>query len=302
MRLDAAGEVVAEARTATPADGAAALRSVLAVAAEVLAGDAAAAIGVGAPGLVDAAGTLRFSPHLPGLVGLPIADAVAAGGPSAAVWVGNDATAAGWAEARTGAARGAADVLMVTLGTGIGGGMVRAGRLVEGAHRFAGEFGHMVVDPHGPLCPCGKQGCWERYASGSGLGLLGREAAVADRARRVAALAGGDPEAVRGEHVTVAAAEGDAEALAVVARFSWWLALGLANLVNILDPEVVVLGGGTSAAGAVVLDPVRAAFADLVEAAGERQVRIELAAHGERAGAVGAGLLAAGRGAGSDRH
>jgi glucokinase len=181
---------------------------------------------------------------------------------------------------------------MVTLGTGIGGGIISGGRLNEGANRFAGEFGHMVIDPHGPLCPCGKQGCWERYASGSGLGQLGREAALGDRAPAVRALAGGDPEAVRGEHVTEAARMGDADALDIMSRFAWWLALGLANLANILDPAVIVLGGGLIQAGDVLLGPVRAAFAALVEAGEERGVRIEAAALGERAGAIGAALVA----------
>ena len=93
-------------------------------------------------------------------------------------------------------------MLMVTLGTGIGGGIIANGRLQEGANGFAGEFGHMVIDPDGPRCPCGKRGCWERFASGSGLGRLGREAAEAGDAPRLVELAGGDPESVRGEHVT----------------------------------------------------------------------------------------------------
>ncbi|MGI8753427.1 MAG: ROK family protein [Acidimicrobiales bacterium] len=251
-------------------------------------------IGVGIPGLVDGHDVLRFSPHLPDLVGLGLAEHLLAAHPGARTWFGNDATAAGWAEHRLGAATDADEVVMVTLGTGIGGGLIQGGRLAEGAHRFAGEFGHMVVDPHGPLCPCGKQGCWERYASGRGLGLLGREAAVAGKAPRVSALAGGDAEAVRGEHVTLAAAEGDVAAVAIMGRFAWWLALGLANLANIVDPAVIVLGGGLIDAGEVLMGPVRRAFADLVEAGDQRGgVAIRPAALGSRAGAVGAALLAA---------
>ena len=122
----------------------------------------------------------------------------------------NDANCAAWGEWVAGAARGVDDVMLVTLGTGIGGGIILGGRLYRGANGFAGEIGHMVVDPHGPPCPCGQRGCWERFASGSGLGWLAREAAHAGQAARVVELAGGDPESVRGEHVTQAAAEGDA--------------------------------------------------------------------------------------------
>src|SRR5207248_1383416 len=150
----------------------------------------------------------------------------------------NDATCATWGERQMGAARGRDDVAVVTLGTGIGGGFVLGGRLYRGANGFAGEVGHMIVDPKGPPCPCGRRGCWERFASGSGLARLAREAAESGRGHRLVELAGGDVEAVRGEHVTRAAAEGDAEAIQVFRDFGWWAALGIANLVNTLDPEV----------------------------------------------------------------
>ena len=142
---------------------------------------------------------------------------------------------------------------MVTLGTGIGGGAVLGGRLLEGAHGFAGEVGHMVIDPQGPPCPCGKRGCWERFASGTGLGRLAREAAHAGKIPAVVTLAGGDPEAVRGEHLTAAALAADPGALEVMDVFGWWLALGLANLANALDPSVIVLGGGLIEAERVVM-------------------------------------------------
>jgi glucokinase len=185
------------------------------------------------------------------------------------------------------------DVLMITLGTGIGGGAVIGGRLMLGAHGFAGEMGHMVLDPHGPPCPCGKRWCWERFASGTGLGRLAREAAQAGRLDEVVRLVGGDPEAVRGEHLTSAALAGDPGALEVMETFAWWLALGLANVANALDPAVIVLGGGVIAAHAAVMGPVRRAFVQLVEAPEDRAVRILPAQLGERAGAVGAALLAA---------
>ncbi len=252
-------------------------------------------MGVGVPGLVDSTGLVRFAPNLPGLAGTQLILALSDALPGWTIWVGNDATAACWAECDRGAAQGEDEVLMVTLGTGIGGGMVSGGRLIEGANRFAGEFGHMVVDPHGPRCPCGKRGCWERFASGSGLGALGREMAIAGAAPRLVDLAGGDPEVVRGEHVTAAAAAGDASALEIMSRFGWWVALGLANLANALDPGLIVVGGGLITAGEVLIEPTRRAFAELVEApSARRSLRIEPAVLGSRAGAIGAGLLAAG--------
>jgi glucokinase len=206
--------------------------------------------------------------------------------------VDNDATCAAWGEHLGGAARGVRDAVCVTLGTGIGAGIIADDELVRGAHGFAGEAGHMVVDPRGPLCPCGRRGCWERFASGSGLRWLGREAAEAGRFHRGVELAGGMAEHVHGEHVTQACAEGDAEALAVMRSFADWVALGVANLVTLLDCSLVVIGGGLVEAGDLLLDPVRAAFAEQVMAPGERtDVRIVAAELGERAGAIGAALL-----------
>lgn len=257
-------------------------------------------VGIGVPGLVDEQGTLVFAPNLSGANGARIADALGRAVPGAALWIGNDATAAGWAEHEVGAGEGSHHMLMVTLGTGIGGGVVSGGVLNEGAHRFAGEFGHMVVDPSGPQCPCGKKGCWERFASGAGLGLLARELAMAGGAPGLVERAGGDPEDVRGEHVTEAAAAGDPAALEIMRRFGWWVGLGLANLANIFDPDVIVIGGGLVEAGEVLMAPIRRSFLDLVEAADRRPVAdVRAATLGPRAGAVGAGLLAA---AGSDRR
>jgi len=293
LAVDADGRVAGEHRLPTPhaeptilVDTVVEVVDALRVHGEVL------AVGVGAPGLVDRGGVVRFAPNLSGIrewslgpaleerLGLPIV-------------LDNDATCAAWGESKAGAAVGKRDVVVVTLGTGIGGGILSDGRLLRGAHGFAGEIGHVVVDPHGPPCPCGKRGCWERFASGRGLGRLGRGAALAGRGRRMVELAGGDPEHVRGEEVTAAAAEGDAEATAVMTQFAWWLALGLANLANTFDPEMLVLGGGLVTAGELLLGPARAAFVDLVEAAEHRPpIEIVTARLGERAGAIGAALIA----------
>lgn len=290
--VDDSGAMVAEHRVPTPAAPDALVDAVADTVAALRPGASVAAVGVGVPGLVDRGGVLRFAPNLPRVAELPVRALLEArlGLP---VSVENDASAAALGEARAGAARRVAHCVLVTLGTGIGGGIISGGRLLRGANGFAGEIGHMVVDPGGQRCACGKLGCWERYASGSGLGRLAREAAHAGQAERMVALAGGDPEAVRGEHVTGAAAEGDPEAQAVLDRFAWWLALGLANLANMLDPELFVVGGGLVEAGEVLLAPTRDAFTELVEGADHRpQVGIVPAALGEHAGAIGAALAA----------
>ena len=257
--------------------------------------DNVVAVGLGAPGLVDRSGTLRYGPNLPEVVNVPVA-ALLSQRLGLPVVADNDATCAAWAEHERGAARGANHSITITLGTGIGAGITVKGEILRGAHGFAGEPGHMVVDPSGARCPCGRKGCWERFASGSGLGRLAREAAHAGRGHRILELAGGDAENVRGEHVTQAAAEGDAEANEVVVSFAWWVALGVANLVNILDSEIVVIGGGLAEAGDLLLDPIRAAYGELVMGADYRDhVPIVGAELGERAGAWGAALLAAAR-------
>ncbi|MGH9093428.1 MAG: ROK family protein [Acidimicrobiales bacterium] len=250
-------------------------------------------VGVGAPGMLDRRGVLCFSPNLPGAAGADVRQLVGARLPGVPLAVENDANCAAVAEHRRGAAAGAEHALVVTLGTGIGGGLVSGGRVLVGAHGFAGEIGHMLVDPSGPPCPCGRRGCWERYASGGGLGRLAREAAYAGRLHDVVALAGGDPELVRGEHVTRAALQGEPGALRVLDELGWWVALGLANLTAVLDPDRVVLGGGLVEAGDVLLGPTRRAFGHLVEGAAARPpVEIVPASLGERAGAAGAAMVA----------
>jgi glucokinase len=310
LALDGGGRVLAEAKEATPrvvpAEGAGerAGEAVVVAIAEVAEqlrrslGDDRGRVsgaGVGVPGLVDDDGTLSFAPNLPGGEGLDVRGRVTERLGGLKVVVDNDATCAVVGEWIYGAAAGATDAVVVTLGTGIGGGLVVNKQVTRGAHGFAGEIGHMVVDPSGPSCPCGKRGCWERFASGSGLGRLAREAAHAGRLDEVLRAVGGDPEAVRAEDVTAAAAAGDATAQAVLEELGWWLALGLANLANLLDPSLFVLGGGLVDALDLVLEPVRAAFDELVEGRHRRpEVMICLASLGERAGAIGAAVLARG--------
>jgi glucokinase len=291
VALDALGVPIGEpVRVPTPAGDEALFDAMVSVV-EAL-GGGFDAVGVGVAGLVDRTGRLAVGPNLPGVVDVPIAMELERrlGVP---VTVDNDATCATWAEVRLGAARGADDAVLVTLGTGIGGGIVAGGVLQRGANGFAGEPGHMVVDPNGPPCPCGRRGCWERFASGSGLGRLARDAATAGRGARLIELAGGDPESVKGEHVTTAANEGDPDAIDVLRNFGWWAALGIANLVNILDPEIVVVGGGLVEAGEVLMRPIRESYRVLVLAGEHRPaVRILPAQLRGDAGAIGAALLA----------
>ena len=307
LALDGEGKVLHQARrpsthgiAATAGDpvAAAALVEAMAELAEEIIADASAAgapvgaVGVGVPGLVDDRGRLRFAPNLPAGDDVEVAARLEAR-LGVRVVADNDATCAAVAEWVLGAAAGSADALLVTLGTGIGGGLVCDGRVMRGAYGFAGEIGHMIVDPSGPLCTCGKRGCWERFASGSGLARLAREAAHAGRLGAVVHLAGDDPDAVRGEHVTAAAATGDADAQAVLDELGWWIALGLSNLAMVLDPEVIVVGGGLVEALSLMLGGIRQSFASMLEGADRRpEVRIVPAALGEEAGAIGAALVA----------
>ena len=253
----------------------------------------AAPIGVGAPGMVDRQGRLCFAPNLPQAHGVDWTALIGDRLPGRAVVIENDANLAVLAEHRLGAARGFHHVVMVTLGTGIGGGIVVDDRVQVGATGFAGEIGHMVVDPNGPPCPCGRSGCWERFASGAGLGVRAREAALAGRLGEVVRVAGGDPESVRGEDVSAAAGAGDPAARRVIEEVGWWIGFGLANLASVVDPECFVLGGGVVEAGSLLVDSARAAFEELVEGRHSRPIaQVVPAAFGERAGAVGGALAA----------
>jgi glucokinase len=259
------------------------------------------AVGLGLPGIVDSSGILRAAPNLQCAIDEDVKSRVEErlGLP---VTVENDANCAAWAEARLGAGRGLDEVILVTLGTGIGGGIVRRGELMRGAHGFAGEPGHMLVDPSGPECTCGRFGCWERFASGAGLGWLGARAAFEGRAPDLLGRANGDSRSITGELVTGAARSGDEDALGVLGEFSWWLAAGLANLANILDPEILLLGGGLADSADLFLDSTRSHFGELVLGGPARTgTRIEVATLGSTAGAVGAALLARGVGA-ADRR
>jgi glucokinase len=207
----------------------------------------------------------------------------------------NDANAGAWAELRYGAARGHDDVVLITVGTGIGGAIIIGGTLQRGRWGMAGEPGHVRVVPDGRLCGCGNRGCWEQYASGNALVAEAREFAVrtASGAARLLQLGGGTPEGIGGPAITQAAREGDPGALQCFATVGHWLGQGLADLAAILDPGCFVIGGGVSEAGDLLLGPARASFARaLVGARYRPHAEIKRAELGQDAGLVGAAGLA----------
>jgi glucokinase len=251
-------------------------------------------VGIGAAGFVDAdRGAVVFAPHL-SWRDEPLRDRLAQR-LRVPVVVDNDANAAAWAEHRFGAGRGESHLLMVTLGTGIGGAVLVHGLLYRGRNGLAGEFGHMQVVPGGHRCECGNRGCWEQYASGSVMRREARELVRSGSPFASALRAGCDGAADRleGEDVTRAARAGDRASVELIGEVGRWLGTGLANLVAALDPGTVVVGGGVSEAGDLLLDPAREALARQLTGRGHRPVPPVLAAHlGVLAGLVGAADLA----------
>jgi glucokinase len=287
------GEVVAQRRQPTPAGADAILSAITAVVADLTAAEPGiAAVGVGLPGLVDLDGTVHYAPNLPGFVGVAARERLAAVLPVPVV-VDNDANVAALGEVLHGAGRGRREVLVVTLGTGIGGGLIINGAVNRGGFGFAAEIGHFTVDPAGPLCACGERGHWEALASGTALGRRAREWAARGDAPGVLARAGGVVDAVTGHEAGESALAGEPDGLAILTEHAAAVALGLGGLVNILDPELVVIGGGLVHLGETLVGPIRAALPARVEAAARRTVPpVVAAALGEEAGAVGAAALA----------
>jgi glucokinase len=259
--------------------------------ARAVAGDVRA-VGFGIPALIEfATGVAASSVHLP-LEGVPFRELMAErlGLP---VFVDNDANLAALAEQRVGAARGAEHVVMLTLGTGIGSGVVLEGRLYRGSTGAATEIGHMTIDLHGPPCQgtCPGRGCLEVMASGS---AIGREGTDAGRREPESALgrAVAQRGVVTGEEVTALAVSGDPVARLVMAAIGRNLGAGLASVANIFEPEVIVVGGGAAAAGDLLLDPAREMVAQRALRPSRDHARIVPAALGEEAGMIGAALFA----------
>ncbi len=291
--VDRGGRILAELRDHTGENGADVVPTTVALVAK-LRDDfpAVTAVGVGAAGLVDRDGDVQYAPNIPAFRRTPLREtlATAIGLP---VVVDNDANAAAWGEVVHGAARGALYALMVTLGSGIGGGIIARGRIIRGAHGFAAEVGHFQIDPNGPMCACGERGHWEAFASGHALGRMGREWAAAGRAPGVLARAGGDAAAVTGVHVGDSAQAGEADGRALIDEYASLVAVGLAGLANILDPERIVISGGLVELGDTLLTPVRDAFSRRIEGT-EYRPRIDIvpAVLGEQAGVIGAAARA----------
>ncbi|MFJ6199257.1 ROK family glucokinase [Micromonospora sp. NPDC092111] len=286
--VDPAGEVLATVRRPTPADDVAATRDVVVdVARELAARHPVAAVGIGTTGLVDATrSTVLFATnlgwrdeplreHVTAAVGLPVV-------------VENDANAAAWAEFRYGAARDATEsMVMFTVGTGIGGGFVLGGELVRGATGIAAEPGHMVAVPDGRPCGCGRAGCLDQYASGRALVRYAEEGATARPGVPVGAYQGG------GAAVTEAARAGDPVAVRAFRQVAGWIARGMADVAQLLDPQVLVVGGGVAEAGDLLMTPLLDAYRKELGGRGAwSRAQPQPAELGNLAGLVGAADLA----------
>lgn len=298
-RVSREGRLVGRPRTQTSdtADTAGVVESIVEAVRAVMrdaseAGEVVTGVGIGCAGTVDAhRGVVVTSPHLP-LTEAPLASLVG-GRLHLPVVLDNDANVAAWAEVQLGAARGLRHVVMLTLGTGVGGGLVLDGRLYRGASGAAGEIGHTVIVAGGEPCGCGARGCLEAYASGRALERVARRLAHdlpagEARALRAALERGGSTGYAIGE----LARSGDAAARATVAEVGGWLGVGLANIVNVFNPEMIVVGGGLVNLGDLLLAPARAVLTATGLPPGRDTVRVVSAAAGNAAGLLGAGLLA----------
>jgi glucokinase len=292
--VDGAGIIGEELRRDTPGRDARAVEDVIVeLVRELGSRHDIRSVGIGAAGWMDLdGGTVMFSPHLAwrneplrenleGLLNRPVT-------------LANDADAAGWAEWRFGAGRGHNRLVCLTLGTGIGGAIVMDGRVERGSYGMAGEFGHQIIMPGGHRCECGNRGCWEQYASGNALGREARELARAKSpmAAELLAAVHGRARDITGNVVTELALAGEATSRELVEEVGDWLGLGIANLAAALDPALFVIGGGLSAAGELLLEPARRAYAKNLTGRGfRREASIVAAELGPAAGLIGAADL-----------
>jgi glucokinase len=248
------------------------------------------AIGVGAAGFIDSTrGAVTFAPNLSYDDPL-IADALRTR-IDLPVVIDNDANVAAWGERAFGTARGTDNLTLITIGTGIGSGFIEGGRLVRGFTGAGAEFGHTVVDPDGPPCKCGLRGCIEQLASGQAIARMGRRAAMDDPETSLLDFAG-SVEAITALHVAQAAREYDHAARVVLRRAGRALGIGLSNVVNLFDPEVIVLAGSVLGAGEPYLGPARDELATRTNAQRRRPIRLDVTSLGKNAGVVGAAALA----------
>jgi glucokinase len=297
--VDDHGRILEKVRRPTPSTSPHETARVIAEVVDILKGrfGEVEAVGLGAAGFVDESrSTVLFAPNLAwrdepikkkveGEVGLPVV-------------VENDANATAWGEAKFGAGRGEDHMVLITLGTGIGGGLILGGELYRGRFGIGAEFGHYRVVPDGRRCGCGNRGCWEQYASGNALVAEARELARVSPALagRLLELGNGSPEGISGPEITEAAREGDSAALECFRSVARWVGQGLADLAAILDPGAFVIGGGLSEAGDLLLEPARVAFENALTGRGHRPFAdIRIAELGPDAGIVGAADLARSR-------
>ncbi|NDL57301.1 ROK family glucokinase [Phytoactinopolyspora mesophila] len=296
--VDEKGEILARTRRDTPSkDSPAIVEAIVEVTRELAADFDVDVVGVGAPGFVDAGRSrVFFAPNL-AWRDLELRDqvATATGMP---VVVENDANAAAWAEFRFGAAADVNDMVLLTIGTGVGGALVLGGELYRGSHGFSGELGHVRLVPDGQLCGCGLRGCLEAYASGTALVRNARAAAtsaavaVPGSAALLLELAGGDPDAITGPMVTAAANEGDVLARHLITEVGTWLGAAMGSFTAIFDPAAFVIGGGVGDAGDLLLKPAEEAMRRNVTGGSQLpHATIRLATLGNDAGIVGAADL-----------
>lgn len=291
--VDEAGNVLRRERVVTEAESPDAITAALHGLVKRLRGDdEIEAVGIGAAGYVDATRSrVLFAPNvawnnvplradLEALVDLPVV-------------VENDANAAAWGEFRFGAGLEDDDLTLVTVGTGVGGGLVFDGRLFRGSHGVGAEIGHLRVMPGGLLCGCGQRGCWEQYASGNALVRRTREKAATDPAGAELAATAGGADKIDGPMITAAAKAGDEFAIAQLAELGSWLGQGIASLAAVLDPAVVAVGGGVAEADELLLGPARDAYREHLSGYGKHpDAAIRLAQLGNDAGMIGAADLA----------
>lgn len=294
--VDLSGQILVTARRDTPRQGGAALTQTIAeIALELISQFDVSSVGVSAAGFVSSdRKTMLATPNIADWNGINL-DYELTQLIARPVVIENDANAAAWGEAKFGAGRSQDHLMMLTVGTGIGGGIVVNGSLYRGAYGIAAEFGHLRVVPEGHLCGCGARGCFEQYASGNALLRHAREAisATPEIARNLLSRGDGTIAGLTGQAITDAARDGDPVALAAFNTTGQWLGAGIASLSVLLDPACVVIGGGVIEAGEILLRPTREALERTMPFAGKHPYPEIIAAQlGNTAGLIGVADLA----------